>query len=637
MSDIATESVAAEPLQLEPAAVPATHGVSFVPYPITRPLLVVSDIMAALMLGADVLIVAACVIARVVWNAPVEWADDVARGLMVGSTFFGAASAMARRESLGIAYFVDRLPHGLREAIDAASTLLMLAMSIYVAYFTIDLGVMTTSQTTGSGLPLEWTFYPMGGGMVCMSAFLAEGMLRRPVRHIVEAVVILGVMAGGYIVWATLAPDMVPSPSVLMLVGLGVTLVGGMPIGFVLVLASMAYVLTEGSLPGVIVAQQMARGIDSFVMLAVPFFILVGYLMETNGMSIRLIEALRRAIGGMRGGLNMVMVLSMVLFSGISGSKMADVAAVGSVLIPATRKAKQNPGTAVALLASSAVMAETIPPCINMIILGFVSNLSIGGLFMAGLIPAGMMALCLIVASIAFGTKSGIVGQVASFEGKRGVVAGTIVSLGLILMIFVGFKGGYATATEISAFAAIYAVLAGMVIFRELSPRALGWCLVQGASRSGLVLFIVAGAQSLAFALTIQQIPHRLGLFMVHLAQTTGIGSFLLVSIAILIIMGSVLEGAAALILFGPLLVPVAAQVGIDPLQFGIVLVISMGIGLFAPPIGLGLLGCCLIGNVKIEDTLKPLFGYLGILLVCVIIIAFFPSISTWLPHNLGY
>jgi tripartite ATP-independent transporter DctM subunit len=216
-------------------------------------------------------------------------------------------------------------------------------------------------------------------------------------------------------------------------------------------------------------------------------------------------------------------------------------------------------------------------------------------------------------------------------------MAGTIVSLGLILMIFVGFKGGYATATEISSFAGIYAVLAGVVVFRELSPRALYWCLVQGASRSGLVLFIVAGAQALAFMLTIQQIPHRLGHFMVDLAQTTGVGSFLLVAIAILIVMGSVLEGAAALILFGPLLVPVAAQVGVDPLQFGIILVISMGIGLFAPPIGLGLLGCCLIGNVKLEDTLKPLFGYLGILLICVIIIAFFPSISAWLPHYLGY
>jgi tripartite ATP-independent transporter DctM subunit len=359
--------------------------------------------------------------------------------------------------------------------------------------------------------------------------------------------------------------------------------------------------------------------------------------MEANGMSIRLIEMLRRSIGGMRGGFNMVMVLSMVLFSGISGSKMADVAAVGSVLVPAAKRSKQNPGNAVALLASSAVMAETIPPCINLIILGFVANLSIGGLFMAGFLPAAMMASCLIVASVVFGTKAGITGEVATFAGKRGVAAGAIVSFGLIAMIFIGFKGGYATATEISAFAAIYAVLAGVVIFRELPLNVLCRCLVIAASRSGLVLFICAAAQSLAFTLTIQQIPHALGLFMIHLSQTAGVGTFLLVSIAILIVMGSVLEGAAALILFGPLLVPVAAQIGIDPLQFGIVLVVSMGIGLFAPPIGLGLLGACLIGNVALEETIKPLFCYLGLLLVCVIVIAFVPSIATTLPRAFGY
>ena len=190
-----------------------------------------------------------------------------------------------------------------------------------------------------------------------------------------------------------------------MLVGFFITLFGGLPIGFALALAALIFIWVEGTLPGVIFAQQMARGIDNFVLLAIPFFILVGYLMEANGMSVRLIELLQRAVGRMRGGLNVVMVTSMVLFSGISGSKMADVAAVGSVLIPAARRSKQNPGSAVALLAASAVMAETIPPCINLIILGFVANLSIGGLFVAGLLPAGLMALALIAVSIIFGKR----------------------------------------------------------------------------------------------------------------------------------------------------------------------------------------------------------------------------------------
>src|SRR5258707_136657 len=168
-----------------------------------------------------------------------------------------------------------------------------------------------------------------------------------------------------------------------MLVGFGGCLTGGVPIGFALAFTALIYIWIEGALPGLIFAQQMARGIDNFVLLAIPFFILVGYLMEANGMSVRLIALLERLVGRVRGGLNVVMVLSMVIFSGISGSKMADLAAVGSVLIPAARRSGQNPGSAVALLAASAVMAETIPPCINLIILGFVANLSIGGLFVA--------------------------------------------------------------------------------------------------------------------------------------------------------------------------------------------------------------------------------------------------------------
>jgi tripartite ATP-independent transporter DctM subunit len=381
----------------------------------------------------------------------------------------------------------------------------------------------------------------------------------------------------------------------------------------------------------------MARGIDNFVLLAIPFFILVGYLMEANGMSVRLIELLQRAVGHMRGGLNVVMVTSMVLFSGISGSKMADVAAVGSVLIPAARRSRQNPGNAVALLAASAVMAETIPPCINLIILGFVANLSIGGLFVAGLLPAGLMAAALVAVSIIFGRKAAPSDGGAPMVRVSGLWTGAIASFGLIFMIFAGFKSGFATATEISAFAALYALIVGGVLFRELSPSAAAATFVHAATRSGLVLFIVAAAQSLAFILTLQQVPHMIGDMMLSLSGAKGVWLFMLLSIAVLIVMGSVLEGAAALIIFGPLLLPVAVKLGVNPLHFGVVLVIAMGIGLFAPPLGLGLYGACLIGNVPIEQTVRPILGYLGLLLLCLLVIAFVPEIATALPHAFGY
>jgi tripartite ATP-independent transporter DctM subunit len=601
-------------------------------------LLWIVDAAGVVLLACDLVVVLLSVFYRFVLNAPLEWADDVARGLMVALSFFGATGALARAENVGIAFFVDRMGPGLRRVVDAVVAVLVVVTAGSIALHAIQLGQQTTGQTTGSGLPLELTFYPMGVAGVFMTVFALDHLLRRRLADLAAAIAVVAVLAAGWYFWSDRAPDSVPDTGWLMLAGFVLCLVCGMPIGFVLAFSALIFVWVDGSIPGVIFAQQMARGIDNFVLLAIPFFILIGYLMEANGMSVRLIEALERLVGRMRGGLNVVMVLSMVIFSGISGSKMADVAAVGSVLIPAARRTKQNPGGAVALLAASAVMAETIPPCINLIILGFVANLSIGGLFMAGLLPAGLMALVLIAAAILFGTRVSLADWEAAPRMPRGQLwSGVAVAAGLILIIFGGFKSGFATATEISSFGALYALAVGGLVFREMSWRDLMRVFVHSATRSGLVLFIVAAAQALAFVLTLQQIPHALAEAMVGLSRTSGSWVFLLCSIAILIFMGSVLEGAAALIIFGPLLVPVAAQIGIPPLHYGVVLVIAMGIGLFAPPLGLGLYGACLIGDVPIEVTIRPMLRYLGLLLLCLLVIAFVPAITLWLPQVAGY
>jgi tripartite ATP-independent transporter DctM subunit len=605
---------------------------------VTGALLMVTDTVAAGLLAADLAVVIYSVLARSLFNAPVEWADDIARGLMVASSFFGAASALARGENPGVIFFRALLPQAWQTIVDDIGAALVLIVAAYVAFHAIELGWLTAGQTTGSGLPLELTFYPMGLGAVCMTLFAAEIFLKRGWRRVLRALVLLAAVVGLFLAGNTEMADAMPSSGTLMFVGFALALAGGLPIGFALALAALIFVWVEGSLPGVIFAQQMARGIDNFVLLAIPFFILVGYLMEANGMSVRLIELLQRLVGRMRGGLNVVMVTAMVLFSGISGSKMADVAAVGAVLVPASRKSGHNPGSTVALLAASAVMAETIPPCINLIILGFVANLSIGGLFAAGLLPAALMAAALIAVSILLGKKDAVAPGAPLERGQmRRMWLGAGVSLGLIAMIFIGFKSGFATATEISAFACLYALAVGSLVFRELTPRAACRSFVHAAARAGLVLFIVAAAQSLAFVLTLQQLPHAVAEFMVGLSHHSGIWLFMLLSIAILIVMGSVLEGAAALIIFGPLLVPVAGQLGIAPLHYGVVLVIAMGIGLFAPPLGLGLYGACLIGKVPVEVTVRPMLGYLGLLLACLLVIAFVPDISMILPKLMGY
>ena len=598
-------------------------------------LLAAVDAVAAGLLFLDLLVVSASVLSRYALNSPIEWSDDVARALMVASSFFGAAGAIARGENVGVSFFVERLSPAVQRAAAAAGGLAVALTAAAVALYALRLAALTTGQTTGSGLPLEWGFYPMGAAGACMALFSLHRLAGlRPgdllAGAAIVAAAVLALLAWGLLVEEPAAPA--------MLVGFIVCLVGGMPIGFVLALSALLFVWVDGSLPGVIFAQQLARGIDNFVLLAIPFFILVGYVMEANGMSVRIIALLERLVGRVRGGLDVVMVLAMVVFSGISGSKMADVAAVGSVLIPAARRSRQDPGRAVALLAASAVMAETIPPCINLIILGFVASLSIGGLFMAGLVPAALMAAALVAVSVLRGRPaSRAEWDAVPRQPLRELWGGGAVAVGLLVIIFGGFRSGFATATEISAFAAIYALLAGGAAFRELGPRAAARCFVHAATRSGLVLFIVAAAQAVAFTLTIQQIPHALADAMIALSRGHGTWAFMLLSIGILVVMGSVLEGAAALIIFGPLLVPVAAQLGIAPLHYGVVLVVAMGIGLFAPPLGLGLYGACLIGGVPVEATVRPMLAYLSLLLACLLVIAFVPALALWLPHAMGY
>ena len=331
------------------------------PARITRPLLTLVDATAALLLLADLAVVCVSVLSPLRAQRP----DRVVRRRGAGAD--GGAELLRRGgapwrggENVGVAFFVDRLPGGTRRVADAMSALVVTITAGFLAYHALHLGVLTQGQTTGSGLPLQWSFLPMGAGCACMAAFGLERLLARRAVDLAAAALIVGGLACAWLGVDALAPDWLP-PGALMGAAFLLCLLAGAPIGFVLALSALVYVWTDGSLPGVVFAQQVARGIDNFVLLAIPFFILVGYVMEANGMSVRLIALLERLVGRVRGGLNVVMVLSMVVFSGISGSKMADVAAVGSVLIPAARRSRQDPGNAVALLAASAVMAEDDP------------------------------------------------------------------------------------------------------------------------------------------------------------------------------------------------------------------------------------------------------------------------------------
>jgi tripartite ATP-independent transporter DctM subunit len=400
-----------------------------------------------------------------------------------------------------------------------------------------------------------------------------------------------------------------------------------MPIAFVLAMAALLYFLADPTLPMLIYSQQLMAGSDHFVLLAIPFFVLAGLLMESNGMSARLIELLLRIFGRVRGGLGLISISATAFFSGVSGSKLADIAAVGGIVMPAVRRTRQDPNEAAGLLACTAVMAETIPPCINMIIFGFVANISIAGLFMAGLVPALVMALSLAALAIVVGKK---INPDDAFEKRTPLLklmGGALVAVVMVAMIGKGVTSGVATSTEVSAFAVVYALVVGSLAFRELTLKSVTQLFVRSASMAGGILFIVAAASSLSFALTIEQVPQLMSGTMTM---------FLLLSVLLMVVFGAVLEGAPALIIFGPLLTPIAGQLGIDPLHFGTVMVIAMGLGLFAPPVGLGLFATCSITGTQVKDVAKPMMKYLMVLAATLILLVLVPSFSTWLPQRMG-
>jgi tripartite ATP-independent transporter DctM subunit len=281
-------------------------------------------------------------------------------------------------------------------------------------------------------------------------------------------------------------------------------------------------------------------------------------------------------------------------------------------------------------------MAETIPPCINMIILGFVANLSIGGLFLAGIAPAILMAAALAGFSVWRGKKVDVSQVYQSPRPLPKLIGGALVGLVMIVMIGKGVASGVATSTEISAFAVVYAIVVGWIAFRELTWRSLVKLFVDSSTLAGMIMFIVAAASSVAYSLTIEQVPHALAAVMVQLASQYGTWSFMLIAVLPLILFGAVLEGAPALIIFGPLLTPIAVQLGFHPIHFAIVLVIAMGIGLFSPPFGLGMYATCTIAGTRIQDVVAPYARYVVVLLLTLLLIILWPGFTLWLPRHYG-
>ncbi|MEW9671441.1 TRAP transporter large permease [Ammoniphilus sp. 3BR4] len=420
----------------------------------------------------------------------------------------------------------------------------------------------------------------------------------------------------------------------IMFISLLVLLLLSVPVALSLGLASMIAFLTEGSMPLLVLIQRMFAALDVFPLMAIPFFILAGSLMETGGISKRLVNFANSLAGGMTGGLAVVTVVTAMFFSAISGSSAATTAALGSILIPAMVKKGYDVRFAGATQAVSGELGVIIPPSIPMILFGITAGVSIGDLFIAGFLPGILIGGSLIFTVWFLSKKKGYKGEAGMTWGQR-FKAFKEASLALLMPVIIlgGIYGGYFTPTEASVVAVVYALIVGVFIYKELNWRNLIEIFTKSSITTSIIMIIIANAGMFGWILTREQVPQKVAAFFTSFSESPIV--FLALINILLLVVGMFFETSAAIIILAPLLTPVAVALGIDPVHFGMIVIVNLAMGMITPPIGVNLFVACQIANIKLEDITKAMLPFFITLVLDILIITYFPAISTWLPSLL--
>ncbi|MCA3179753.1 MAG: TRAP transporter large permease [Burkholderiaceae bacterium] len=418
-------------------------------------------------------------------------------------------------------------------------------------------------------------------------------------------------------------------------VSLTVLLLLAVPVAFALVLSATIAVLSVGDIDLMIVPQQVYQGLDSFLLLAIPLFLLAGELMSLGGMTDRLLGFSNALFGRFRGGLAMSNVASATLMAGISGSAVADTSALGKVLIPSMIKAGYDRGFAAALTAAANVVGPIIPPSITFLVISVLTNLSPLKLFMSAVIPGLMYATAMmLVALIVSRRRNYPTAERVGAAGMWHAFVRAIWALAMPVLLIVGIRTGVFNVTESSAVAVAYALFVGLFVHRELDLRKLWQALVASARGTAVIMIILGGAQIVSWFLAYEQAPQRISEWMLG-----SIGSpvmFLLVVNVLLLLVGTFMENGPALVLLCPVLYPVAAKFGIDPYHFSMIVGINLLIGLITPPVAICLSIGALIAKAPSDEVNREAIPFLGAAIGVVLLVTYVPALSTWLPAVVG-
>jgi tripartite ATP-independent transporter DctM subunit len=588
------------------------------------------EIPAALLVVAEIVILFAGVVSRYGLHSPLIWSDELASILFLWLAMLGAAVAFRRSEHMRMTAVVASAKPAMRAYLDLVAICAALAFLLMIAWPAYEYAYEESFITTPAlQIPNIWraAALPVGIGLMALFAVLRLARFG-DVRTVLAAVFSVALLIGVF--WLA-QPWLRPLGNlnlVIFFVGVaGFCVFAGVPIAFGFGLAIFGYLALTTHTPLMVLVGRMDEGMSHLILLSVPLFVFLGLLIEMTGMARAMVAFLASLLGHVRGGLHYVLVGAMYLVSGISGSKAADMAAVAPVLFPEMKARGARPGDLVALLAATGAQTETIPPSLVLITIGSVTGVSISALFTGGLLPGVVLAITL-SALVWWRYRGEDLSHVT--RAKPGEIARSFIvalpALALPFVIRAAVVEGVATATEVSTIGIVYGLVVGLLVYRRFDWRRLLPMLIETACLSGAILMIIGTATGMAWGLTQSGFSRALAAAMTGLPG--GSATFIAVSIAAFMVLGSVLEGIPAIVLFGPLLFPIARAVGVHEVHYAMVIILAMGIGLFAPPFGVGYYAACAIGRVDPADGIRPIWGYLLALLIGLIIVAVFPWIS---------
>ena len=588
------------------------------------------EVPAAILVVVEIAVLLAGVVARYALHKPLIWSDELASILFLWLAMLGAVVAFQRGEHMRMTALVGKVAPPVRAFLDVVAIAASLAFLLIVVEPAFEFAAEEAFITTPAlEIPNTWraAAIPVGLGFMILSALLRLVEVGNW-RLVLGAVGTVALLVAGMTLLAPVLEGLGNlNLLIFFVVIVAASVFAGVPIAFAFGLATAGYIALTTDTPMLVVVGRMDEGMSHLILLSVPLFVFLGQLIEMTGMARAMVGFLASLLGHVRGGLSYVLVGAMYLVSGISGSKAADMAAVAPVLFPEMKERGAKPGDLVALLSATGAQTETIPPSLVLITIGAVTGVSISALFTGGMLPGVVLGatLCFVVWRRYRREDLSHVRRASWSEVGRAFLI-SIPAIALPFLIRAAVIEGVATATEVSTLGIAYAVLVGLLVYRKFDWRRLRPMLVDTAALSGAILLIIGAATGMAWALTQSGFSGDLARVMAGLPG--GAIGFMAVSIVAFVVLGSVLEGIPAIVLFGPLLFPIARQVGIHEVHYSMVVILAMGIGLFAPPFGVGYYAACAISRIHPDEGMRPIVGYILALIVGLLVVAAVPWIS---------